>query len=110
MDLTNLISGEGIDFKIKYEDTTYQITTSENQKIKEYNDTSTIQLGECENILKRIYGINEELIIFKIDNNVPGISIPVKGYIIFHPVNKSILNLTYCKNETINFQIPTSLE
>jgi surface protein len=110
LDLTNLISGEEIDFKIKYEDTTYQITTPRNQKNKEYNDTSTIQLGECENILKRIYGIDEELIIFKIENDVPGISIPVIGYIIFHPVNKSILNLTYCKNETINFQIPTSLE
>ena len=63
-------------------------------------------------ILKGIYGIDPKLplIIFKTDYYVPGIQIPVIGYEIFHPLNKSKLDLQYCKNSIINFDIPVSIE
>ena len=47
----------------------YQITSTKNQKEKAYDDLSTIELGECENILRENYNINKNisLIIFKVD-------------------------------------------
>ena len=112
INLTELIEGDKEDLILKNSHTIYQITSTENQKENEYKDISTIQLGQCETILKGIYGIDPKLplIIFKTDYFVPGIEIPVIGYDIFHPVNKSKLDLQYCKNSIINFDIPVSIE
>ena len=112
INLTELIEGDKEDLILKNSHTIYQITSTENQKENEYKDISTIQLGQCETILKGIYGINPKLplIIFKTDYFVPGIEIPVIGYDIFHPVNKSKLDLQYCKNSIINFDIPVSID
>ena len=103
INLTNLVEGDKKDLIMKETDTIYQITSTENQKENEYKDISTIQLGQCETILKGIYGIdpNLPLIIFKTDYYAPGIQIPVIGYEIFHPLNKSKLDLQYCKNSII---------
>ena len=111
LDLSNLISGDKKDLILKENTTFYQITTTDNQNNEKYEDISSIQLGECEKILKKEYKIDENLplIIFKIDHFVPGILIPVIGYDIFDPINKTKLNLTYCKNEIVDFQIPVSL-
>ena len=69
-------------------------------------------LGECEKILKRIYNIdeNQPLIIFKIDYYKEGSLIPIIGYEVFHPDNKSKLDLQYCKDEIVNFSIPVSID
>ena len=111
LDLTDIIGGEKNDLVIKQDNTLYQITTSDKQNNKEYNDLSTIQLGQCEQILKQVYNIDENkpLIIFKIENFVPGVMIPIIGYDIFHPDNKTKLNLEYCKDKIVNFQIPVNL-
>ena len=110
INLTNLILGDN-DLIFKENDTIYQITSSDNQNNNEYEDISTIQLGECEKILKNKYNIDKDLplIIFKVDYYLPGILIPVIGYDIFHPKNKTKLNLTYCKDEIINFKIPVDI-
>ena len=112
INLTNLIEGDKNDLILKEKDAIYQITSTENQNNKNYEDISTIQLGECENILKAIYKIdtNLPLLIFKIDYYAPGLSIPVIGYEIFHPKNKTKLDLNYCKNKIINFNIPVNVE
>ena len=112
INLKNLINGEKDDIIIKEENTILEITTSTNQKNKQYNNISTINLGGCENILKKIYDINESLplIIFKIDYFVSEILIPVIGYEVFDPINKTKLNLTYCQNEHINLDIPVSID
>jgi len=112
IDLTDLIEGDREDLILKNSHTIYQITSTENQKENEYKDISTIQLGQCENILREIYKIdpNLPLIIFKTDYFVPGIEIPIIGYDIFHPVNKSKLNLEYCQKSIINFNIPVSID
>ena len=105
--IDNIISGEKKDYIIKDNDTSFQITSSENQNKKSSN-MSTLILGECENILKDKYKINQNLslIIFKIDYYKPGSLIPIIGYEIFHPENKSKLDLNFCKNESINFNLP----
>ena len=111
IDLSNLIYEEKKDIIIKENNTIFEITTSNNQKNNEYKNISTIDLGECETILRRIYNINESLplIIFKVDYFIPGILIPVIGYDVFHPLNKSLLNLTYCQKSEVNINIPVSI-
>ena len=96
---------------IRYDDITFQITTTKNQNNNEYNNVSTINLGECETTLKDIYGIdqNDSLIILKIDYFMEGLKIPKIGYEVFHPRNKSKLNLDYCKNILITYNIPVSI-
>ena len=73
----------------------YEITTSNNNNSN--NNISTINLGNCENILKNIYNINKSLplIIFKVEYSIKGLKIPVIGYEVFHPENNSQLNLSY---------------
>ena len=114
-DLKSLLSDvteNNEDFVIKEDDVIFQITTTNNQNNKEYNNISNIELGECEDKLKRIYNIskNESLIILKIDYFMPGLLIPVIGYEVFHPENKSKLDLSYCENFLINYNIPVSID
>ena len=111
LDLSNLMYEEKKDIIIKENNTIIEITTSNNQKNNEYENISTIDLGECENTLRRIYKINDTfpLIILKVDYFIPGILIPIIGYNVFHPTNKSLLNLTYCEKSEVNISIPVSI-
>ena len=109
--LTN-ITKKKKDLLVKTNDILYQITTTENQKNNEYNNISTLDLGDCEDRLKKIYNIdkNLSLIIFKVDYYKEGSLIPVICYEIFHPLNKSQLDLNYCKDILINLNIPVSID
>ena len=106
------ITEEGKDFFIQEDDIIFQITTTDNQKNNEYNNISSINIGECEGILKQKYNINQNLslIILKVDYFIPGLLIPVIGYEVFHPLNNSKLNLKYCNNCSINYNIPVSID
>ena len=110
--IENIIDGDKKDIIIKDNDTHYQVTSTENQKNNKDNNKSKIILGECEKILKEKYeiDINLPLLIFKIDYFKPGSLIPIIGYEIFHPKNYSKLDLNYCKNVLINFDIPCSID
>ena len=90
----------------------YQMTTSDNQKNNSNKNISTINLGDCEKILKKEYNIDENLplIIFKIDFFSPDTLIPIIGYEIYHPINKSKLNLSYCEDILIKLNIPVSID
>ena len=109
--LNEIVSGEANDFFIKEDDVIFQITTTDNQRDNEYNNVSTINLGECETVLKEKYDLeeNDTLIILKIDYFMEGLLIPIIGYEVFHPKNKSKLNLDYCKDILINYNIPVSI-
>ena len=100
------------DLVVQEKDTIYQITTTENQNNNEYKNISTVKLGDCEDRLKEIYNIskNLSLIIFKIDYYSPGLLIPIIAYEIFHPENKSKLDLNYCKDILIELNIPVSID
>ena len=90
----------------------YQITTSENQNNNIYNNISSIKLGKCEDILKNIYKIdsNETLIILKVEYYKTGLLIPIIRYEVFNPKNYSKLNLSYCNESLINYNIPVSID
>ena len=91
---------------------TYQMTTSDNQKNNSNKNMSTIDLGDCEARLKDIYDIDPSmpLIIFKIDYFAPDTLIPVIGYEIYHPLNKSKLDLSYCEDIFIKLNIPVNID
>ena len=110
--LSNVINGDKKDIIISEKNILYQITSSDNQNNKEYENISTIELGECENILKDKYNIsrNESLIIFKTDYFVEGLYTPIINYLIFHPKTKEELNMNYCQNTTIIMNIPISID
>jgi hypothetical protein len=112
--LSNVIDGEKKDIIIQNEDILYQITSTENQKNQKNknNNASTIDLGECEKTLKEIYGINDSypLIILKVDYFIQDLLIPIIGYEVFHPENKSKLNLNHCKNTNVKVSIPVEID
>ena len=110
--LLNVIDNGKNDLLMNNDNIIYQITTLYNQNNKEYKNMSTINLGECENILKTIYNIKKEetLIIFKIEFYIKGLLIPIIAYDVFHPNTKKKLDLNHCKNNRINIYIPVSID
>ena len=110
--LSDVTGGNKEDLYTKEENVLYQITTTYNQNNKSYSNISTINLGTCEDTLKGIYNIssNLSLIIFKIDYYMEGLLIPLIGYEVYHPTNKSKLDLSYCDKSLINYNIPVSID
>ena len=113
-DLISNMLEEQQDIIIKKNNTLYQITTLSNQiKIsQDNNNISSINFGNCEKILKTKYNIgdNEELILFKIEYYLSGFNIPIIEYQIFSSEDKINLNLNYCKNISVEYYIPVSIE
>ena len=95
-----------------YGNVTFQIITTASQKNKSNGNISTIDLGDCEGILKEAYHINGSLplIIFKIDYKSPDTLMPIVGYEIYHPLNYSKLDLSYCDNTTIILSTPVKID
>ena len=91
---------------------TIQILTTASLKNKSKGNTSTIDLGECEGFLKEAYHINDSLplIVFKIDYKSPDTLMPIVGYEIYHPLNNSKLDLSYCDNTTITVSTPVTID
>ena len=109
---SNIDKGENI--VIKQKDSTITITTSDNQKNEKSYNTSTINLGECENKIKKEYNIPKEksLYILKIDIKQEGFQTMKIDYEVYYPLfgNELIkLNLTVCENTKIDLSIPTVL-
>ena len=96
----------------KEDDFTFQMTTSDNQKNNTNKNISTIDLGDCEDILKDVYDIDKSLplIIFKIDYFSPDTLIPIIGYEIYHPITKEKLNLSHCEEILIKLNIPVNID
>ena len=46
-----MVEGDNDDLTMVQDDITFQVTTTENQNNNEYNNISTIHLGNCETIL-----------------------------------------------------------
>ena len=99
------------DLVIKGKNITYQITSSYNQLNGENNNITSIDIGKCENILKKKYNIknNENLIIFKVDYFLDEFLIPITEYEIFEPENYTKLDLNQCNETAININIPVSI-
>jgi hypothetical protein len=105
----NIIKGE--DLLIKDKNISYQVTPTNNQLNNDYKNITSINIGECENILKKVYNINfnENLIIYKIDYFLDEFFIPITEYILFHPESNIQLDLNYCKDTFINIFYKASM-
>ena len=83
------------------------ITTT--QMKRKYNNISYIDFGECEAKLKQKHKINYLLVLkfdIKLDDNSP----TTVEYEIYNPFTKEKLDLSICKNEKINIEIPKILD
>ena len=109
--ISNIFEGEKKDIILEDDNIIFQITTTEYQK-KNYNkNISTINLKECETLLKGIYNISldQPLLIFKIDYFKEDLLIPIIEYEIYHPITKQKLDLNNCSNYNISLNIPVSI-
>ena len=88
----------------------YQISTISSQKYLE--NMTSINFGECEEILKANYSINqsEELIIFKIEHTYEGINIPIIEYVLFSNNGSITLDLGKCENLLLEYNTPVSID
>ena len=109
--IDDIINGNKDDYITVEDDVIFQLTTTENQEVNEYDNISSINIGKCEDILKGAYDIDKNLplIILKIDYFMEEFKIPVIGYEVFHPINKTKLNLKLCENETVDYNIPVDI-
>ena len=97
--------------------TIFQITNGKNEKELLLDDLSNNQnitildLGECENILKKEYGINDtdSLIYLKKENINVKASEKAVQYEIYEPYNFTKLNLSFCKDKKANLYFPLIL-
>ena len=98
------VIGLNNDLNVYYKNKLFQITSSYNQNNNKNMNISTIKLGDCENILKKHYNLNddEDFIIFKIEIYIEGFLIPIIEYEIFSLSIKEKLDLNLCNETKIN--------
>ena len=100
---------------IKFNHMIITLTTTTNQQNNEkYGNETTINLGNCEIILKKVYNIsyNEPLFMKKIDVIEEGMMIPKIEYDVYYKlngINLIKLNLSYCSNSKIDISIPLNI-
>ena len=89
---------------------TYQVTMTNNEK--DNISTTKIDLGECENLLKDIYDIDDdkELIILKIDIYEANILFPKIQYELYHPDTRILLNLSICDNLKLDIEYEVEID
>ena len=102
---------KGENLIVQTKDTIFQLSTINDQKDDSNPDISSIELDECEAILKVKYNIplNDQLIIIKTDiKNDYYISTYVQ-YEIFHPYTLEKLDMAFCNEVKIIVNSPTNL-
>ena len=106
---------KGNDFTFSNGKITISITSALNQKNNNYTNISTINLGNCENLLKEEYSVsnNSNLYILKIDNFISKLNTPKVEYEVYYyslsENNLKKADLSLCKNEKIEISIPVNL-
>ena len=113
------IKGEIITEEYNYEniiiptsDVYFQISSLEEQKNSNYNYLSSVDLKECETILKVVNNIedDEPLIILKMDFKSKEDSLTYVKYEIYHPYTLELLNLSCCDKSNIIINVPAKLD
>ena len=100
---------------ISYENKKILLTSTIEQKNNEDKNNITMDLGECENILKNEYNIssNDSLYILQIISEEEGMKIPKLEYEVYYPLNNSNdltkLDLSLCKNTKIEISIKVKI-
>ena len=95
---------------IKTKNAIFQLISLEeiNNKNEEDKDISTIDLGECLNILKE--STNHPLKIIKIDIKSEDLTSTYVQYEIYDTVEENKINLNICHNLTIKINVPKKLD
>ena len=110
----NILTEEynGTNTVIQTENVIFQISTLEEQKNSENQNVSSIDIGECENILKKHYNISDkdDLIVIKTDIKSSDLSSIYVQYEIYDPNTLKQLNLSYCNEVKITVSVPVNLE
>ena len=94
---------------------TITLTTTNNQKNVEKNvNVTSINLGDCERILREKYNIsdNETLYMKKIDVFEEGMKIPKIEFDVYYKVNETYLkklDLSFCSDSKMEISIPVKL-
>ena len=102
---------KGNDAVIEDKKMTITLSTTDNQK-NNINDNSTkVDLGECETLLRKAYHIPEDkkLYMKKIDVIQEGMKIPKVEYDVYCKLNGSNLvklNLSHCQNIKVDLSVP----
>ena len=97
---------------IQTQNVIFQISKLEEQKNNINPNISSIDLGECENLLKIHYNISNEepLIIVKTDIKNSDLSSTYVQYEIFDPYTLDKLDLKYCNEVKIVINVPINLK
>ena len=109
--LKNLTNNETQELVLSESNAIYQITSTDNQNNQDYNNgISVINLGECENTLKKVYNLYKTpFIIFKVDIYQEGLLMPIVEYEVYHPYTLQKINLDICKNDKIKVYLPVTI-
>ena len=110
--ITELNSGK--DKKIIDKNKVIILTSTESQKNNEDKNNITMNLGKCENLLKKNYNIsnNNSLYILQIISEEEGMKIPKIEYEVYYPLtanNLTKLNLNLCKDTKIEISISVKI-
>ena len=83
----------------------------EHQKNNANPNISTIDLGECENILRNKFNISKDksILIVKTDIKSEDLSSTYVQYEVYHPIKKELLNLEICNKVKKNIHVPVNL-
>ena len=100
------------DITINGKNVIYQITTSDNQKISyEITNISTIDLGDCEKIIKKKISYENDktpLLMLKID--IKKEKTTAVEYEIYDPYTKEKIDLSICSNVPIGIYAPINID
>ena len=105
---------DGEELIIQKDEMTITLTSTFIQDTKKNSNSTTINLGECEEKLRNIYNISNEssLYLLKIDTKQEGKNYPLIEYEVFYPLNNEkveYLNLSFCNGMNIELSIPIIL-
>ena len=106
-DFVGLSNSKDYDVIINGNNVVYEVTTTATSN--NYYNISSIDFGECENILKKHYNI-DYLIVFKIDIKLNNSYSTVVQYEVYSPDKKHLLNLSLCDKSQIELLVPVYID
>ena len=96
------------DFVMVSNGDSYHLSTIKMQFKQE--ELSAVDLGPCEDTLRQTFSLgDQELLIFKVDHEVPGFKIPIIEYVLLTQDGRINIDLNICKDIPVNYLIPVNI-
>ena len=107
-DIVEELVNNGQDFVASVDGDTYHLSTIKQQFYTEH--LTAVDLGDCEQKLRDTHDLgNQELLIFKIEHNVPSFKIPIIEYVILTENGRVNIDLNACSGTPVNYLIPVDI-